>query len=262
MISILIVVPTLNSYHLLPRLVQTIEDQSFTNWRVLFIDGGSNQDHMNWLRDQCERDSRFHWEPEVDPGRGIFAAMNQGFVQARQDDWVLFWGSDDMAADKDIFSRINATLMRLKEYPDLYICNARYYSMEKLLGTDSLEVNRVSRFILCGTLRRSLFWGSTPPHQATFFGPGARRLLERYDDRFLLTGDLDYYLRLSLLGEVRVLIDQSVLVLMGDSGVSATKSRQKYKEVMRSYQRAFGWRWVIPFISRYIRRVASVIGRQ
>ena len=45
--------------------------------------------------------------------------------------------------------------------------------------------------------RRSLWFGSTPPHQATVFGPGARRRLAHYSPFFRLSGDLDYFLKLS-----------------------------------------------------------------
>lgn len=259
MIPILIVVPTLNSYGLLPRLVQALEKQSYIGWRVLFIDGDSSSAHKDWLIQQCKADKRFHWEDEVNPGKGIFAAMNQGFMRAKKDDWVLFWGSDDIVADSGIFKQVNDKIMAMREKPDLYICSARYYSMKYLLEYGSLKLNRISRFKLTRSLRHSLFWGSTPPHQATFFGPGARNLLDQYDDRFMLTGDLDYYLRLSKFSDLDVLIDPSVLVLMGDSGASAIQNHRKYKEVMQSYRRAFRWSWVIAFISRYAQRFINLI---
>jgi len=259
MISILIVVPTLDSYRLLPRLVQSLEQQSFVNWRVLFVDGDSMREHKEWLVQQCVKDQRFHWEDEINPGGGIFAAMNQGFMRAEKDDWVLFWGSDDMAADSEIFKQVNDTIMATMKKPDLYICSARYYSMEHLLEHSSLELNRVSRFRFTRSLRHSLFWGATPPHQATFFGPGARYLLHRYNDRFKLTGDLDYYLRLSKFSKLKILVDSSILVLMGDSGASAIQSRRKYREVIQSYREAFGWSWIIAFTSRYIQRFINLI---
>jgi glycosyltransferase involved in cell wall biosynthesis len=146
MISILIVVPTLNSYRLLPRLVQSLKTQSFISWRVLFVDGNSSREHKDWLVQQCNSDQRFHWEDEVNPGRGIFAAMNQGFMRARKDDWVLFWGSDDIVADPEIFERVSDTISAMNKEPDLYICSARYYSMDHLLKHGSLELNRCSRF--------------------------------------------------------------------------------------------------------------------
>jgi hypothetical protein len=103
-----------------------------------------------------------------------------------------------------------------------------------------------------------LFWGSTPPHQATFFGPGARRLLNSYDEGFRLTGDLDYFLRLSSLDDIRIFVDNIVLVLMGNSGVSARESKRRINEVISSYKKAFGYLWFFPFLLRYLQRLWSI----
>lgn len=255
MFSILIVVPTLDSYQLLPRLVSSLEAQTFRNWRVLFVDGNSCSTHKEWLRDQCTKDNRFHWEEETDPGKGIFAAMNQGFKHAFEEDWLLFWGSDDMAADKDNFKKVEEAVSIAKEKPELYICSARYYSIKSLLeGNSKLKLSRFSRFQFRKTFRNSLFWGSTPPHQATFFGPGARSLVQQYNEAYRLSGDLDYFLHLSQTKNILVFIDDLVLVLMGDSGVSRKESLKRFREVSRSYKHYFKYQWFFPFIMRYIQR--------
>ena len=255
MFSILVVVPTLNSYHLLSNLVKSLEAQTFTNWRVLFIDGKSSFTHQEWLREQCKKDNRFHWEGEACSGRGIFAAMNQGFKHALDEDWLLFWGSDDMAASKDAFRKVEEAFLLTRKQPDLYIFSARYYSIKYLLeGTHNLKKTRFSRFILRKSFRNSLFWGSTPPHQATLFGPGARRLVQQYDETYKLTGDLNYFLHLSTIGNISVYVDNFVLVLMGDSGVSGKQGLRRIGEVIRSYRNSFGNLWVFPFVMRYIQR--------
>ena len=260
MISILVVVPTLNSCHLLPRLVRSLEEQSFTRWRVLFVDGKSDQCHKNWLRDQCAKDARFQWEEESPNVKGIFSAMNQGFRHAREDEWILFWGSDDIAADKDVFQKVENGLKSIGSRADLYICSARYYSMGDLLRDGyTIKKDRISRFEPSRTFRESLFWGSTPPHQATLVGPGARRLLNSYNEEFRITADLDYFLRLSQLGQIQVFVDTLVLVLMGNAGVSARECKRRTIEVIRSYRKSFGYLWIFPFVLRYTRRAWSIL---
>ena len=57
--------------------------------------------------------------------------MNEGFNQAKSQEWLLFWGSDDWLPSKD--SLINA-LKKLNEVQnkfgniDIFTCNARYFS--------------------------------------------------------------------------------------------------------------------------------------
>ena len=48
--KILFIVPTLNSYHLLPKLVNSIQNQSFKNWEIIFIDGDSNLPTQEMVR--------------------------------------------------------------------------------------------------------------------------------------------------------------------------------------------------------------------
>ena len=59
--KILIVVPTLNSYILLPKLVDSLKTQTNGNWEVLFVDGNSSKKHRDWLAKVCKEDIRFNW---------------------------------------------------------------------------------------------------------------------------------------------------------------------------------------------------------
>tara|TARA_B100001250_G_C19551736_1_gene679321 strand:+ start:379 stop:612 length:234 start_codon:yes stop_codon:yes gene_type:complete len=64
--SILIVVPTLNSYHLLHRLINSLKAQNWKGWRLLFIDGNSSEEHIDWLNESSNNDDRITWI-EQDP---------------------------------------------------------------------------------------------------------------------------------------------------------------------------------------------------
>lgn len=264
MFSILIIVPTLNSYIKLPRLVNSLVNQTFINWKVLFIDGQSHSHHRDWLEMQCQKDPRFQWRQETDSNGGIFAAMNDGLTYANPDDWILFWGSDDMAADHDVFSRINKTLQILKrksQLPYLYVCSGCYFSEtdSQSISLVNLTKTRHSRFTWRTSFNSSLFWGSTPPHQATLFSPIVWNKLRIFDESFQITSDLDFFLRLSSDPKVTIFIDNIILVLMGNSGISAQKNKQRISEVVRSYRNSFGMLWFFPFFMRYTQKIISLI---
>ena len=89
--SLLIIVPTLNSYELLPRLVSSLQEQTMRDWRLLLIDGPSGSDHREWLHLCFATDLRCSWVEQVSQHQGIFGAMSQGFAAAHPEDWVLFW---------------------------------------------------------------------------------------------------------------------------------------------------------------------------
>ena len=261
--SLLIVVPTLNSFRLLQRLVDSLLDQSLVQWRLLVVDGPSSPNHRRWLEKCCAADKRFSWLAQRSEEPGIFGAMNQGFAEAAQDEWLLFWGSDDWAAGPTVLEHAISSLERVSfqdDVPDLIVCRGRY------VNSVSGELSRPAVFQNGGLLstpayRRALLFGSTPPHQATLFGPGARRHLNRYAPGFCLSADLDYFLQLSRHPGLCVRCLDLELVHMGDAGVSAQQTHRRLQEVAQAYRRAFAWAWWFPFMARYIRRLASLFRR-
>ena len=56
--TLLIIVPTLNSYKVLPRLINSIKNQIYQEWKLLFVDGNSNLNHQKWIEECCKKDSR------------------------------------------------------------------------------------------------------------------------------------------------------------------------------------------------------------
>ena len=57
--NLVIIVPTLNSYKLLDKLVNSLISQNNKNWRVIFVDGKSSLEHINYLKRLNQNDSRF-----------------------------------------------------------------------------------------------------------------------------------------------------------------------------------------------------------
>lgn len=261
--ELLIIVPTLNSYSTLDRLLFSLQQQSWSDWRLLFIDGPSSPTHRQWLQQVCSVEPRCSWL-EQDPAQpGIFGAMNQGFALASlaAADSLMFWGSDDWAASPTGLAELLDTLVSSKKsgsIPDLVICRGRY------ADAVSGALGRPTSFSLSGQVnsaafRRALFLGSTPPHQATLFGIGARQRLNQYGLDFRLSADLDYFLRLSREPELQVQCLDLELVHMADAGISSQQTQLRLHEVKRAYRHAFGWLWWIPFFARYTRRVASLM---
>ena len=54
--KILIVVPTLNSYKILQKLIDSLHNQTYKEWRLIFVDGKSDKIHKEWLMNKCKND--------------------------------------------------------------------------------------------------------------------------------------------------------------------------------------------------------------
>jgi len=252
-----LIVPTRNSHRLLPRLVASLQAQSVANWQVTFIDGDSGAEHRAWLDALCLSDRRFRWLGQDAQFPGIFGAMNQGFALGGSSDWLLFWGSDDWAAGPQVLAAAGASLERCSRSgrtPDLLVCRGRYYHLPPELPPSP---SRSTAFQWRHSYRRSLLLGSTPPHQATLIGPGARARVAHYAEGFRLSADLDYFLRLSTHANLEVCRSDLELVHMGDGGVSGQQTRRRLGEVRQAYRRSFGAFWPVPFLLRYGQKILS-----
>jgi glycosyltransferase involved in cell wall biosynthesis len=261
--SIVVVVPTLDSYLLLPRLVASLQQQTWPHWRVMFIDGPSQPAHRRWIEDLCALDPRFQWRPQDPTEPGIFGAMNRGFALASHpEDWLLFWGSDDWAASPQVFEKIVNVLQAAWSRggdTDLLVATARYVKPTDAAAVTPPTLGRRSVFRWSHSFRRSLFLGSTPPHQASLIGPGARQHLARYASGFRLAADLDYFLQLSRWPDLEVECIELELVHMQSGGVSGREPRRRFQEVRLAYGRAFGWLWWLPYGLRYAQRLTSIL---
>ncbi|MDB4346462.1 glycosyltransferase [bacterium] len=262
-ISFLIVVPTYNSFRSLPVLATSLYNQTFKDWRVIFIDGPSSVEHRNWLIDCCNNDSRFTWEIQSDFTGKIFGAMNQGFANANNREWVLFWGSDDWAASSTVFEELVEKIILPSSLsskrvlpPDIIVCSSRYFNVKKhSLGRKSSFKNE--SVLSSKSFRQALRFGSTPPHQSTIFAPNTRNLLSSFSTSFRLCADLDYFLRLSCFPNISVQCLSLELVHMADGGISGQQPQHRLHEVLRAYRNAFPAGWLLPFMIRYFRRILS-----
>ena len=159
------------------------------------------------------------------------------------------------AGNARVMQALTAACVR-RQAPDLLVCRGRYAGLEP---GGAIRLGRTTSFRWRHSFRRSLFLGSTPPHQATLIGPGARRLVARHAPGFLLSADLDYFLQLSAFPSLRVAQLDLELVHMAEGGVSGRRTGRRLQEVRQAYARAFGRLWWIPYLLRYMQRIESLL---
>ena len=126
--SILIIIPTKNSTKYLVKLVNSLLDQIDTNWRAIFVDFRSATSHMEYLKKICEKDSRFSIENQISSS-GIYGAQNLGFKLYKDNEWLLFWGSDDYAFNNEVISNIRKIIKKNNSH-DLIIFKGRYVELK------------------------------------------------------------------------------------------------------------------------------------
>lgn len=256
--SLIIIVPTLNSFKILPRLLNSLKNQTFTDWRLLFIDGPSNDEHLKWLKKCCESDHRINYIKQIDKYKGIYGAMNQGLNYVKPTDWILFWGSDDWVFSKNTLFKINQLLTKYsenKKYPDLIVSKGKYINSKNNKISRKAEFVTSKKVLNRNQYLRSLFMGNIPPHQASIFGPGARVRKPLFNEHFSLAADLDFFLSLTQKNNLKVEIFNQNIVYMDNAGVSSRLFLKRINEVIKSYYKFFNIFFAMPFIFRYLKRI-------
>lgn len=261
--SILIIVPTFNSYKLLKPLIKSLEMQSFKNWRLLFVDGNSEQKHIDYLNKISQINEKIFWIKQENKFKGIYGAMNQGILFARESDWVMFWGSDDRAANINSLKYISEAfeITRTKK-PYLIFSKCKYFDLVKLeKKRDSFFLNNKSnKFINWRYFATLLFLGASPPHQGTVFSPESLENKKIYDENYNIAADLKYFLEMSFSKKTTIFCMSEVTILIGSGGISSLHIKSKIKQVLKAYFRRFHIFFIIPFIFRYSRKTKSFIG--
>lgn len=183
--KISVIVPVYNSSQFLPRCIDSILRQSFTDFELLLIDDGSTDGSGEICDAYGNRDKRvrvFH-----KANGGVSSARNMGLDNAKGE-WITFIDSDDWV-EKDYFS------IRFEDGIDLYVQNWRYAD-----GTiiDRYEQCVVDKSAYCQFLKDNIHTDTFRTACCFFF---KCKLLNdnniRFDSRFKLGEDtlfvLDYY---------------------------------------------------------------------
>ena len=255
--SIKVIVPTLNTYLILPKLINSLKIQTWKNWNLLFIDGDSTKKHFNWIKTSCLSDSRLNVIKQEKNYKGIYGAMNQGFKTIKDNELILFWGSDDWAISPRAFEDVILKVNSYKKKYDLLICRGRYvdFKSQKIIRNSKFLKNKFLVSLDRKRFKKSLFLGMTPPHQATFFNKNAFEKLSSFSETLKLASDLDYFLKFSCIDNISILVLSNELVNMSTNGVSSQKNILRFKEVFYSYKKFFGIFFFVPYTLRYIRKI-------
>ena len=256
--KIKVVVPTLNTYKILPNLVNSLKVQTWDDWNLLFVDGDSTEKHFKWIKTLWLSDPRCNLIKQGENFKGIYGAMNQGFQTIKDNELVLFWGSDDWAISSSVFEDIILKVNSYKNKYDLIICRGRYidFKTQRITRNSNFFKNKFLISLDNNMFKKSLFLGMTPPHQATFFNKNAFDKLSSFSENLNLASDLDYFLRFSCIDNISILVLDNALVNMTNNGISSQKNILRLKEVFYSYKKFFGMFFLVPYILRYIRRIS------
>ncbi len=96
-----IIIAVLNAEKTLRQSIGSISKQTYSNWELIVIDGGSTDGTINILNNNSK--SIAYWESK--PDKGIYHPWNKALSHANGD-WIYFLGDDDFLCENDVLDRI------------------------------------------------------------------------------------------------------------------------------------------------------------
>lgn len=199
--KISIIIPCYNDGENLTHLLNTIFEQTYNNYEILLIDGGSTDCTLEVYEKKKSRIDIFISEND----NGIFDAMNKG-INLSTGEWLFFIGCDDRLFSKKVFENIFLD----KEYKCIDILYGKIFNVSKnqIVGNNITEKEN---------LLTELFW-----HQAIFYRKKTFTITGLYQLKYKIAADtilnMDAYCRYNLKWEF---IDHTITKYSGD-GLSST----------------------------------------
>jgi len=100
-----IIIPTYNSVGTIKNCIKTLQQQTFTDFEILVMDGSSTDDTRVIV--EGINDDRIYFFSEQD--QGVYDAMNKG-IQIADAKWLFFLGSDDLLYNEDVLADMSKIL--------------------------------------------------------------------------------------------------------------------------------------------------------
>lgn len=157
MVSVSLVVPTFRRAHVLGRALTSVQDQTFPDFEVIVVDGGSRDGTRDIVRSLG--DSRFRLI-EQESNEGAAAAKNEGLDRARGR-WIGIFDSDDELLP-DALESLIATAEKLDDADVGTIIGNCVGSGDGRLTGKGIDVDGFVPYedFLCGRVGGE-FWGLT-----------------------------------------------------------------------------------------------------
>lgn len=92
MIIFSIITPVYNSEKYLKKCIESVRNQSFTNWELIMVDDGSKDSSYSIMRNYAEKDNRIKIKTKKNEGPGL---TRNCAMQMAEGEYLVFLDSDD-----------------------------------------------------------------------------------------------------------------------------------------------------------------------
>ena len=185
-IFVSVVVPTYNRAHLIGETIQSVIDQTYSNWELIIVDDGSEDDTRNIIDKFA--DKRIHYF-KIDHC-GIFGKVRNAGMQRANGDLIAFLDSDDLWKPE----KLSYQLSLLKQNPDA----AFIFGHGEQFGKGAIPPPQMEKFysgnVFIPLLLEERFVFYVP---SVMFKKEVIQTVGYIDENLIIGSDMDFFLRMA-----------------------------------------------------------------
>ena len=233
-----IIVVCLNAGERLHDTIESILQQTYTNYEIIVKDGGSSDGSVEELQ-EAFHDERMHIHIRKDSG--IYDAMNQA-VQLAQGEYDLFLNAGDSFYDETVLDKITEEIDRIKnenKKADVIYGNLYHKALDTIIYA-APEINDFTCY------------RNVPCHQTCFYH---RSMFETrgYKPEYNVRADYEHFLWCFYEKKAKIWYVPVIVASYEGGGYSETKENKKrsarqHREIVVRYmgrKRADKYRWIM-----------------
>jgi len=210
-----IITVNLNNKAGLEKTIQSVVEQTFSDFEYIIIDGGSTDESVTVINKYAYKTK--YWVSE--PDNGIYHAMNKGISKATGN-YCLFLNSGDYLSGKDILKKVFA----LNRTEDIL-----YGNMMFDYGSGNLAKGIMPGQINFKHMMRDTLW-----HPVSFIRKELLLSLGMYDESLIITADYDFFLKAILVNKRSLYHLQITISVFSFDGISSLPANREIIQTERN----------------------------
>jgi glycosyltransferase involved in cell wall biosynthesis len=231
-----IIMATFNRAGLIGCAIQSILDQTMSEWELIVADDGSTDPTAAVLQKWASVDSRIHYIPLAHVGR--ISIVSNAALEAARGDYIAILDDDDAWIDP---YKLEKQVRYLDQHPECVACAGGY----RIIDEKDVHVEDVFKPEFDDTIRHMALRANPIANSTAMF---RRSVGEMYDPNLSQFADWDFWLRVGKQGKLynfpevflayRIWNRGSSFVNQRANALSAIKVVRRYKSDYPGYRRA------------------------
>ena len=190
MSAISIIIPCYNQAHFLKQCIDSVLQQSYTDWEIIIVNDGSTDNTLKLALEFAKKDNRIN---VIDKENGGLSSARNAGIQQAKGKWFLFLDADDYLLSR-YFEYVLVGLIGLSSHTLLqYGYQYVEEKSKKIIYSKSLSISELS-------LVPTIFKGNIGPCHSILINAELVRKIGFLDENLKSAEDWDFWIRAAKAG--------------------------------------------------------------